>query len=200
MRQALHLPNITLATKITILRILGVPVFILLLVYYTTNLAGGVEKDYQRVAALVCFLLVALTDALDGYIARSRNQITRLGSILDPIADKLLLVSALVLLTRPAIPALQPQFPIAFTLLAISRDILIVAGSWVIHYMTGQVEARPCWTGKVATFLQMLSVTWVLAQGPQRPFMILVWLAGIFTFVSGVQYLLAGMRQFEHEH
>jgi CDP-diacylglycerol--glycerol-3-phosphate 3-phosphatidyltransferase len=199
-KQALHLPNITLATKVTILRILGIPVFILLLVYYTVNLSNGVEKDYQRIVALACFLGVALTDALDGYLARSRKEVTRLGCILDPLADKLLLVSALILLTRPSVPALQPQFPIAFTLLVISRDVLLIAGAAVIQYMTGQVQVHPRWTGKVTTFLQMVAVTWALSHGPVRPFMVIVWLAAAFTFISGLQYLLTGIRQFEREH
>lgn len=200
MKEALHVPNLTLATKVTILRILGIPVFILLLVYYTTNLAAGEVKEYQRLAALILFLLVALTDALDGYLARSRKEITRLGSILDPIADKLLLVSALILLTRPAIPALKPQFPIAFTVLVISRDALLVAGSYLVHWMTGHVNVRPRWTGKVATVLLMLSITWALTPGPEHLFMWIVWPAAAFTFISGLQYLLDGMHQFEREH
>jgi CDP-diacylglycerol--glycerol-3-phosphate 3-phosphatidyltransferase len=200
MRKALHIPNLTLATKVTILRILGIPVFILLLVYYTTNLARGEVKEYQRLAALALFLLVALTDALDGYLARSRNEITRLGSILDPIADKLLLVSALILLTRPSIPALEPQFPIAFTLLVISRDVLLVAGAYLVNWMTGHVNVQPRWPGKVATVLLMLCITWALVPGPQHLFMWLLWPTGVFTFVSGLQYLLDGMRQFEREH
>jgi len=200
MRKFFHLPNITLASKVTVLRILGVPVFILMLLYYTLNLAQGEIKEYQRLTALALFLLIAVTDAADGFLARLRNEVTRLGSILDPIADKLLLLSGLILLTRPSIPQLEPQFPIAFTVLVISRDALLVAGAFVIHHMTGKVAIHPRWTGKLATVVQMAAITWALARGPVGGFMALVWLGALFTFVSGVQYIVDGARQFEQEH
>jgi CDP-diacylglycerol--glycerol-3-phosphate 3-phosphatidyltransferase len=188
---------LTPANRVTILRILGVPVFILLLLYYTLNLSAGQPKEFQRVAALVVFLAIALTDAVDGFMARARGEITRLGSILDPIADKALLVSALILLTRPSIPKLQPQFPIVFTLIVISRDALLIAGAFVVHHETGRVQIRPRWTGKTATVLQMLAITWALAKGPITPFVVLVGAAGLFTIVSWIQYLVDGVRQLE---
>jgi CDP-diacylglycerol--glycerol-3-phosphate 3-phosphatidyltransferase len=199
MKQLLQLPNITLASKITILRILGVPLFILVLLYYTMNLSRGQTKDFERFIALGLFAAVAFTDAVDGYLARSRREITRLGSILDPIADKALLVSGMVLLTRPSLPALQPQFPVAFTLLVISRDVVLVAGAFVVHLISGHVRVRPRWTGKVATFFQMLCIAWALARGPRVPFLVFVCTAGFFTFVSGAHYLLDGIRQIEEE-
>jgi CDP-diacylglycerol--glycerol-3-phosphate 3-phosphatidyltransferase len=191
--------KLTLASKVTILRILGVPVFVLLMVYYTLSLGRGEAKEYQRVAALAVFLVVALTDALDGYLARSRNEITRFGRIIDPLADKALLVSGLILLTRPSLAALQPQFPIAFTLLVISRDVVLVSGAVIVHHLSGHVDIRPRWTGKVATFLLMLAVTWALVQGPPEPFRVLVWACAVFITASWAQYLFDGVRQIEHE-
>lgn len=196
----IYLTNITLATKVTILRIVGLPVFILLLFYYTLSIARGEPKDYHREIAMALFLLFALTDALDGFLARTRNEITRLGSILDPIADKLLLLSGVILLTRPGIPELQPQFPIAFTLLVISREVILFAGAYVVNHMTGHVDIRPRWTGKVTTVFQMVAVAWALGQGRVDVFMWVVWVAAAFTLVSGIQYLLDGINQFEQEH
>lgn len=196
-----HLPithNITLASKITILRILGVPAFILLLVYYSVNLEQGIEKDFQRWISLALFLTIALTDALDGYMARVRNEVTRLGTILDPIADKLLLLSALVLLTRPALPELQPQFPIFFTTLVISRDVFLFTGAWLINHITGRVDIKTRLPGKLATFMQMLAITWALSGGPAKPFVVIVWITGFFIVVSWVQYVIDGFKQMDH--
>ncbi len=191
-----HTP-ITLATRVTLVRILGIPVFILLLIYYKMSHAEGDPNEYQRLWALLVFILIGLTDALDGYLARSRNEITRLGSILDPLADKILLLSGILLLTTPSLPELQPQFPVVFTLIVISRDAILVAGSFTIHWTIGHVDIRPRLTGKIATFFQMAAVIWALAAGPLNVFMGLVGTAAFFTVVSGAQYVVDGKRQVE---
>jgi cardiolipin synthase (CMP-forming) len=188
---------LTLANKITILRILGVPLFILLLVYYTMGLAEGNAQEMQRWGALLVFVTLALTDALDGYFARSRNEITTLGRMLDPIADKSLLLSGLILLTRPSLPALWPHIPIWFTLLVISRDVVLILGSIIIHALVGHVEVKPHMLGKIATVFQMLTIVWVLIGGAAGPFIICVIVAGLFTFTSGALYIFDGTRQLE---
>lgn len=187
----------TLANKITTLRILSIPIFVLLLIYYTLSVKQGEANELYRLIALVLFLAVALTDALDGYFARSRNEITRLGRILDPIADKALLISALILLTRPSLPELQPQFPIFFTLVVISRDLVLIAGAVIIHGICGTVEIQPHMTGKIATVMQMLVIVWALAALPVGPFTGLVWTAGVFTLISGLYYLVDGVKQLD---
>lgn len=192
----LHAP-LTLATKITIVRILGIPVFILMLIYYKMSIDAGAANELYRFIALALFVLIAATDALDGYLARSRDEETRLGAILDPLADKALLLSAIILLTRPTLPELSPQFPIWFTLIIISRDAVLLTGSFVIHTMIGHVEVRPRWTGKVATFFQMGAIVAALAAIPLKPFYLLVGLAALFTLLSGVQYIVDGARQLE---
>ena len=187
---------ITLATRITIARILGIPVFILVLIYYKMSLVAGDPVDWYRYLALTLFIVIAATDALDGYLARTRDEESRLGAVLDPIADKALLLSAIILLTRPSVEVLWPQFPVAFTLLIISRDVVLVLGSFLIHWMTGHVEVRPRITGKISTFLQMTAI--ITALIPLAAiFYPVVFLAGIFTFVSGLQYIFDGARQLE---
>ena len=188
---------LTLANKITILRILGVPFFILMLVYYTMGLAQGNANEMERWGALLVFLTLAVTDALDGYFARSRNEITTLGRLLDPIADKALLLSGLILLTRPSLPGLLPHIPIWFTLLVISRDVVLILGSIIIHALVGHVEVKPRMVGKIATFFQMVTIVWVLIGGAPGHFLACVITAGAFTFLSGALYILDGTRQLE---
>ncbi len=204
MDEIAHHHGLTLANRITIVRILCVPLFVLMLVYYTMGLKSGTANEMHRIAALVLFVAASLMDALDGYFARSRNEITTLGRILDPIADKSLLLSGLILLTRPSIAALSPQIPIWFTLLVVSRDVVLILGSMLIHHIAGVVEIRPHFIGKAATVLQMLTVLWVLI-GASKPFLSTVIAAGVLTFVSGAMYLFDGIRQLEksaieHKH
>jgi len=196
--------GLTLANKITILRLMGIPVFILMLVYYEMGLREGQATELYRAAALAVFVAVALTDALDGYVARTRGEVTHLGKILDPLADKSLLLSGLILLTRPSMPSIAPHIPVWFALLVISRDVVLILGSVLIHTVVGHIEVTPRIPGKAATFFQMVAVTWVLAGWPVKSFMAVVAAAGIFTFVSWVQYVIDGTRQLEkaptHHH
>lgn len=190
-----HAPGLTLATKITIVRIMGVPIFVLLLIYYVMGLSRGEPQEGYRVAALCLFVLVAGTDALDGYVARSRNQVTNLGRVLDPLADKTLLLSALIILARPSLQALDPHIPIWLTTLVISRDVALVGGYFLIHHFAGSVRVRPRWSGKIATVLQMALVVWALLQVPHPHFAWLAALAGLATGLSFVQYVVDGARQ-----
>lgn len=191
-----HIP-ITLATKITIARILGIPVFILLVIYYKMSLTAGEPVMGFRYGALGLFALIAGTDALDGFLARTRDEETRLGAILDPLADKALLLSAIILLTRPSLPQLDPQFPVWFTLLIISRDVALLVGSYVIHWVIGYVDVHPRLTGKMATCLQMASIFGALIPVPAPFFLTLIVLAALFTLISGIQYIVDGARQLE---
>lgn len=187
--------GLTLATKVTLVRLMGVPVFVLLLVYYLMGLRAGEASDLLRVGALVVFVAVAATDALDGYLARSRNEVTTLGKALDPLADKSLLLAGLILLTRPSLPGLVPHIPVWFTTLVISRDVLLIAAYFLIHHFAGRVEIRPRWSGKTATVLQMGVITWVLAQAPSAWFLPFVALTAVVTGISFGHYAVAGLQQ-----
>jgi len=195
-------PFLTLATRVTLLRILGVPVFILLMVYYNMSLGAGEPNDRFRLAALVLFAAISLTDALDGYLARSRGEITRLGQALDPLADKLLLLSAVIMLTRPGLSSRHAQLPVWFALTVLSRDALLLIGFGVVHLVASRVDIRPRWTGKVATFLQMATVVWRLSisRHPSAAFLWVAAAAAFFTVVSGVRYIVDGLKQMEDQH
>lgn len=192
--------RITIATRITLIRILCVPVFVVLVVYYIASIRAGLPIESYRRAAFWLFLIVAATDALDGYLARKRNESTRLGAILDPIADKALMLSGLILLTKPSMPELSPHIPLWFTCLVISRDVFLVLGALLIHTVARDVRITPHLTGKIATLLQIIVIAWVLAQAAPVYFPWMVGLAALFTAASWSLYFIDGMRQLEHSH
>ena len=188
----------TTANKITIVRILMIPVFVALAIYYGQTVRTGEPDEWLRFWAIMTFLVTAASDGLDGYVARRYNQRSSLGVILDPIADKGLLLSGIITLSISNWSASNPhygQFPIWFPVLVISRDVVILVGSAVLHLLNGRVIVRTSWTGKVATVLQMMAIAWVMLQLHFFPLTYVVAAAGLFTFVSGVIYVMDGMRQ-----
>ena len=177
-----------LANKISILRILLIPFFVVSIVYY------GSEGSLASYLPLGIFSIAVLTDALDGFIARRFNQKTELGTIIDPIADKLLIITAFVCLAMSkSIPAnfrIPPWLPIV----VISRDIIIIIGSVIVHVIKGSVQIVPTILGKVTTFLQMFTILAVLAK---FHYSFAVWYAaGALTVLSGINYIVRGSRLF----
>src|ERR1022692_1979496 len=126
----------TTANKITILRILLVPFFVVEVLYYTK--AG---HELYRMLAFLCFGVAAICDGVDGYVARRYNQRSELGAILDPLADKLLLVSGIVVLSFDHSPYLE-SVPLWLTGTIIGRDMLILIGMGLIHLMVGKVDRK----------------------------------------------------------
>ena len=161
----------TTANKITILRILLIPLFIWVTLDYTHDFAKGKQLEWQPVAAFLIFTFAAISDGVDGYIARRYNQKTELGTFLDPIADKALLISALIILSRDHGEAFQ-QLPLWFPVLVISRDAILLVGTVLLHLFTGKVTVRPRWVGKCATFFQMITLGWVLLRIHQPSYQI----------------------------
>jgi len=188
----------TTANKITLVRILMIPAFVTMALYYGESIKRGNPLEWQRYTAIAIFLLAAVSDGLDGYIARRYNQKSALGVILDPIADKGLLLAGIITLSISNWSDVDPQFgqfPTWFPVLVISRDAVILIGSAVLHLLNGKVRVRPTWTGKVATVLQMAAIAWVMLQLMFIPLIYVVIVAGIFTFISGVVYVADGFRQ-----
>jgi cardiolipin synthase len=194
----------TTANKITVVRILMIPVFVTLAIYYGQSIQRGEPLEWQRFAAIVVFLVAAVSDGLDGYVARRYNQRSALGVILDPIADKGLLLSGVITLSISNWSDVDPgygKFPVWFPVLVITRDAVILVGATVLHLLNGKVRLRPSWTGKVATVLQMCAIAWVMLQLHFIPLPYVVIAAGVFTFISGVIYVLDGIHQAqEHAH
>jgi cardiolipin synthase (CMP-forming) len=188
--------KLTLATKITILRIMMTPVFVLLAVYYMDSVMDKKEAGVLRLLAGLVFLVCCATDALDGYLARSRNERTRLGTLLDPLADKVLLLTGLLVLTGPwGRKCFEPYIPVWYVLLVISRDLFLTLGAVIIHVMVGRMVVKPRLVGKASTFFQMAIIGWVLIGLPEEQFRWLLWIGAGFTLISTFQYLVDGVRQ-----
>jgi CDP-diacylglycerol--glycerol-3-phosphate 3-phosphatidyltransferase len=183
----------TTANKITILRILLIPFFVVELIYYVET-----GNEIHRLVAILSFAIAAILDGVDGYIARHYNQKSELGAILDPLADKLLLVSGIVALSFNHGPFLG-QIPLWLTGTIIGRDLLILIGMVVIQLTVGKVAVRPRIIGKCATVLQMAVVIWVLLKWDQslNPLWLEYLMAGaaICTGVSGLLYVWDGVKQ-----
>jgi CDP-diacylglycerol--glycerol-3-phosphate 3-phosphatidyltransferase len=192
----------TTANKITVLRILMIPAFVTMAIYYGESIQRGAPLEWQRFAAIMIFLLAAASDGLDGYVARRYKQRSSLGVILDPIADKGLLLSGIITLSISNWSQVDPdygKFPVWFPVLVITRDAVILVGAVVLYLLNGKVQVKPNWTGKVATVLQMIAIAWVMLQLRFIPLLAVVICAGLFTLISGVVYVLDGVRQLQVE-
>lgn len=183
---------VTLATRITIFRILLVPFFVGCLIYYSA------DREYLRWAAFGLFSLGVLSDGLDGLIARALAQHSSLGRLLDPLADKLLLLAAFICCSVLETLPQELRIPPWVTILVISRDLMIVGGACLIFLLTQHLEIKPSPLGKATTFLQMATIFTVLLQLPIRS---LLWnLAMGFTVASGLGYLRYGSRLLNHSN
>lgn len=174
---ALNLPN-----QLTILRILMTPVIILLLLYKAPGYA------------LAVFCLAGLTDALDGFIARSLKQKTSLGMILDPLADKVLLTSCFITL------AFLREIPRWFAVVAVSRDLILIGGALILLIHFGKVGIPPSILGKLTTGLQLLTVLLAMLDNFVPPLhqalFPLVVTTAFVTVLSGLNYVYRGAHLF----
>jgi CDP-diacylglycerol--glycerol-3-phosphate 3-phosphatidyltransferase len=156
----------------------------------------------MRFTAIAIFLVAAVSDGLDGYVARRYNQRSSLGVVLDPLADKGLLLSGIITLSISNWSDIDPdygRFPAWFPVLVISRDAVILVGAMILYLLNGRVHVKPNWTGKVATVLQMVAIGWVMLQLQFLPLLSVVIAAGAFTFISGIVYVTDGVRQLQAE-
>lgn len=172
--QLLNLPNL-----LTLLRLFAIPVFLALLS----------ENHYK--SALYLFIAAAITDALDGTVARWCNCKTEIGAVLDPAADKLLLVSAFVVLT------FQNSLPGWLLGVVVIRDVVIVFGYFLVSFLTSErIPVRPSYLGKASTCFQLSCVVGALAHfGQYSPthWMILLYLTCAITALSGMHYAYRGL-------
>ena len=151
----------------------------------------------QPALALTIFAIAGVTDALDGFIARTFGQQSRLGAYLDPMADKLLLMSAYIAL---AIPGLHPgaAIPIWVTLLVIARDLIIVIVALIAYLAVGQTRFRPTWISKVNTTVQVVAAILVLMSGVWRWLVPVaewsVYAVAVTTLASGLGYYPVAAR------
>lgn len=174
------------ANKISAFRILSVPFFISSLIYYSA------ERDFLRFVALGIFVLGVFSDAVDGYIARKSKQKSGAGLVLDPLGDKLLLVSAFTCLYLIDEFPMGIRFPLWVALIVISRDVIILLGAVVIFIIKQELNISPTRWGKLTTTFQMLSVIAVLLQF--RSSYVFWSIAVFFTIISGADYIRKGFK------
>lgn len=168
------------ANLLTIFRVLLVPVFAVFLHKGTPE---------TRLIALGIFLIAAITDALDGLIAQRRNQISKFGKKADPIADKILLITAFIMLT------LDKSIPAFLTIIVIARDIIIVSGFLMLYIVLGKnLEPKPSKVSKCTTFLQIFTIIYALLSIRVPSILFIVWITVIFTVISGVNYMIYGVK------
>ena len=183
----------TVANLLTIARMVLVPA---LIIFVVSNRPGW---------ALAVVAAAGVSDALDGFVARRFGQGTSLGAFLDPIADKMLITSALVVLSLPDHPASFPEFtlvnrfPILLTILTISRDVLIVLIAVVIHLATGRTQFPPTVYGKITAALQVITVCAILFYNTlgirsTEVLRLLILLCLAATIFSGFHYILHAAR------
>ena len=177
-----------LANWISFFRIVLVPCLVASVLYYHPS------RDGLRYLTAGLFILAMLSDALDGFVARRMGQGSQLGAILDPIADKLLVLSMLISLsTVHGLPAAL-RIPAWFNLIVISRDVILMAGTGLLIAFKGSVPINPTQLGKTAIVAQMLVIPLVLLQLPFKTELLLV--AAVLTVISGIDYIRLGLRHF----
>jgi cardiolipin synthase len=189
------------ANRITIARILLIAPFVILMLKMHEETHG----DIMRYAALVIFLCMAISDYVDGYLARKKNQATRLGAFLDPMADKLLMTAALLLLSSHPARVEGFQLPLTVVVLIIGKDVFLLLGFLIVYFITFQVRIVPGWIGKWATVLQLSMVAGILI-GPEMSHLIsgwiwflrvLWWSAAATAALATLIYIRQGIRYIE---
>ncbi|MCM8710641.1 CDP-diacylglycerol--glycerol-3-phosphate 3-phosphatidyltransferase [Clostridium sp. SYSU_GA19001] len=169
-----------LANKLTVIRIFLVPIFLIFIAVK--------EIPYGTIIATAVFIIAALTDKLDGYIARSRNQITRFGKFMDPLADKLLVTAALVSLVDFQI------IPTWIAMIIIAREFA-VTGLRSIAASEGVVIAASWW-GKIKTFVQIVAIIFALLNLNYTTIFftmstkLVMYIAAFVTILSGIDYFI----------
>ena len=174
--RVLNLPN-----SLTIARIVIIPLFIIAVIY----------KRYDY--ALYMFIVAALTDTLDGFIARLTNQKTALGTFLDPLADKFLLITSFIVFS------MNGWLPKWLTITVISRDVIVITGWVLVYLITHTSNVKPTATGKAAIAMQLILLCYVLLDInvgflPNDIQNVLIWLTAALTIISGLHYIYRGFK------
>ena len=173
--------RLTIPNLITLFRIIITPLFIIFLI----------QGNYRK--AFVVFVLAGVSDLADGLIARGWQQKSRLGSYLDPLADKVLMAASFVTLS------IYHQIPSWLTVVVLSRDVTLATGVLIFRLADIPLTVRPSLAGKWTTTFQLITVGFVLLSKiwafPPLVLPVFFWVTGILTSVSGLQYFYRGIKQ-----
>lgn len=198
-------------TRITLVRILLIVPFIGCMVNTHDPELSRATQNLLRYAGIAIFISMALSDALDGYLARHHKQITKLGTFLDPLADKLLITSASLLLVSQSGHVDGFRLPITVVVLIIGKDVLITIGFLILYLITSQTHIVPVFAGKLTTALQLSMVACILVA-PELALVIpgygwfvrvLWWSAAVMAVLTALIYIRNGSRyieQYERAH
>lgn len=184
----------TFASKITITRILMVPVFAVLAIAYGHTVKIGVPNETLRWWALVVFVTAAASDGIDGWVARHFNQISKFGAFIDPIADKSLLLTGVITLALVDWGRDGWHLPTWFAAIVVLRDCIILGGIKILYLNHREVKIAPHWTGKITTVAQMFALGWVMLKAVDMPPTWPCVVAAAFTAWSTVAYIRQGIH------
>ena len=154
--------KLSLASRITILRILLIVPFVSFMLKTNDPALSPVAQNTMRYVSIFIFLVMAISDAIDGYLARIKKQVTTLGAFLDPIADKLLMTCACLLLASERGHVRDFLLPPTVVVLIIGKDLFLLLGFPIVYFITSQIHIAPVFIGKLATALQLSMVTGIL--------------------------------------
>jgi cardiolipin synthase len=154
------------ATRITIFRILLTIPFVSFMLKINDPDLSDVAQNVMRYVSIFLFLIMAVSDGVDGYLARRKNQITKLGAFLDPIADKLLITCACLLLASTRAQVENFPLPPTVVVLIIGKDLFLLIGFVIVYLITSKIHIAPVFIGKLATTLQLSMVAGILI-GPE---------------------------------
>jgi len=190
------------ANRITILRVLLIVPFVIFMLKINDPDLDRWKQDLIRYAATLTFVIMAVSDAVDGYLARKKHQTTRLGAFLDPMADKLLITSACILLYSEHGHINGFRLPGTVVVLIISKDLLISFGFVIVYFITSRTQIVPVFAGKLATMLQLVMVTSILIAPEASKLIsgwiwflkVLWWSAAAAAIAAGLVYIRNGIR------
>lgn len=182
---------------LTFLRLLLLPFFLFALIAGPDHLAGR-----WHWAAVAIFAVMAITDKLDGYLARKLNQASRLGAMLDPVADKLLITCSVFILAIERVAPVGYAIPWWVVFCVYAKDVVTVVGVVILTALTGPVRINPHWPGRISTFFQLLLVLLTLTAGDLHAwwptgtptlFLALWWVVAAVSVLAMLDYVLLGL-------
>ena len=197
------------ANRITIIRVLLIAPFVILMLKINEQELNESLRNLIRYFATVIFLFMALSDALDGFLARKNRQITKLGAFLDPMADKLLMTCACLLLASNRGHIENFRLPIPVVVLIIGKDLFLLIGFVIVYFITFKIFITPILIGKIATALQLIMVLATLISPEMSrvmptwkwPLGFLWWSAAGTAILATLIYIRSGSRYIaEHEN
>ena len=186
--------NVTFASKITITRILMVPVFAVMAIAYGQSVNAGAPDESLRWWALGIFVTAAASDGIDGWVARHFNQMSKFGAFIDPIADKALLLTGVITLSLIDWGRDGWRLPMWFAAIVVLRDCIIIGGIKILWKNHREVKIAPHWTGKVCTVTQMFALGWVMLKLTDIPPTWPCIVAAVFTVWSSIAYIRTGIH------